>query len=384
MPRRLALLLSLALVPALCLAQTKKDKEEAATHFTRGTDFYKAGNFAAALAEFRAAYKAVPSFELLFNLGLSERSLSKYADAVKTLNQYLSDGGGKVSKDRREAVKKELDAIHAMVAEVTIKVQGSPSMVVLDGEKLAMSPIKQPLLVGPGKHTFRAEREGEAPDEKTLELVSGTKVQVLLTPHPKELLPGDLAIESNPAGATITLDGKIVGNSPVKTAPKEGSHEVIVELDGFVTARTEVVITAGQSRKVTIDLEPSARKRKLKIPFLGLGVTGGGLVLVGIGAAVSTSAHNASNQVSALFKSGGKWDDKYAAIEAGGQSSQTISLVLMVGGGLVAAAGIVISVLTLLSGGGSSDEAPPAPEEATSFYFAPSPSGATVGWSLRW
>ncbi len=379
MARRFALLLTLALLPSLGFAQSKKDKEEAGSHFTKGIEFYKEGNFAAALAEFRAAYRAVPSYEVLFNLGLSERRLFKYGDAVKTLNQYLSEGGAKVSKDRREAVKKELDAIREMVAEVTIKVEGSPAQVELDGEKLGKSPFKQPLLVGPGKHTFRAEREGEQPDEKTIELTSLTKVEVVLKPHPKELVPGDLAIESNPSGATITVDGKVVGATPLKLSVKEGGHEVIAELDGYATARTEVLVTGGQSRKMTIELDAQVRKKKLKLPLLGLGVTGGGVVLIAVGAIVTTSATGASNQVSALFKAGGKWDDRYAGIEAGGKSAQTWSTALMVTGGIVAAAGIVIGVITLLSSGGGEEST-----EESGFYFAPGPSGATVGWSLRW
>src|SRR4051812_24973181 len=60
----------------------REAKEEAASHFSKGIDFYKEGNYAAALAEFRAAYKALPSYEVLFNIGLSERRLFKYGDSV--------------------------------------------------------------------------------------------------------------------------------------------------------------------------------------------------------------------------------------------------------------------------------------------------------------
>ena len=119
--------LVLALLPVLAFAQGKKEKEEAGSHFSKGIDFYKEDNYAAALAEFNAAYKAVPSYEVLFNIGLSERRLFKYGASVKSLNKYLSEGGAKVPKDRREAVKKELDAIRELVAEVTIKVEGAPT-----------------------------------------------------------------------------------------------------------------------------------------------------------------------------------------------------------------------------------------------------------------
>ena len=64
-------------------------KKEAGVHYKRGVDFYKENNFSAALAEFKAAYQAAPSFEVLFNIGLSERRLFKYGQALRTLNKYL-------------------------------------------------------------------------------------------------------------------------------------------------------------------------------------------------------------------------------------------------------------------------------------------------------
>lgn len=373
--------LLLALLPALALAQGKKEKEEAGAHFTKGIDFYKEGNYAAALAEFNAAYKAVPSYEVLFNIGLSQRRLFKYGESVKTLNQYLTEGGAKVPKDRREAVKKELDAIRDLVAEVTIKVEGAPAYVEIDGEKLGKSPFKDPFLIGPGKHTFRAERDGEEPDEKTMELVSVTKIEVALKPRVKELPPGDLTIESSPANAVITLDGKIMGTTPVKATLKEGGHEVIAELDGYVTARTEVVLSPGQARKVTIELEPlAARGRgKLRFPLVGLIVVGVGGATIGGGAAWSLGAQSASKSVEALFAKGGQWTDQYAAIEGSGKGATTGSLALMVVGGVVVTAGLVISVITLLSGGGGGEEG-----EESGFYFALATGGATVGWSARW
>lgn len=380
--RSACVILLLALVPTAVLAQSKKDKEEAGSHFTKGIEFYKEGNYGAALAEFNAAYKAVPSHEVLFNIGLSQRRLFKYGDSVKTLNKYLSEGGAKVPKDRREAVKRELDAIRDLVAEVTIKVDGSPAWVTLDGERLGKSPFTEPLLIGPGKHTFRAERDGEEPDEKTLELTSVTKIEVALKPKVKELLPGDLTIESFPPRAVITLDGKVMGNAPVKAQLPEGGHEVIAEIEGYVTARTEVVITAGQARKVTIELERAGGgARKLKFPLLGVVLVGVGGATIGGGAALSLSAQSASKQVSALFAMGGEWNDSYAAIESGGKNAQLWSTVLMVTGGVIATAGIVVAVITMLSGGGADDE---APAEEAGFYFAPSGSGATVGWSTRW
>ncbi len=361
--------------PAAAKDTNKEAKEEAATHFTKGIDFYKEGNYSAALAEFRAAYKAVPSYEVLFNIGLCERRLFKYGDSVKTFNQYLSDGGAAVPKERRDAVKKELDQIRALVAEVTFKVEGAPADLYIDGDKLGKTPTSETVLLGPGKHTFRAEREGEEPDEKTLELVSATKLEVSLAPHKKAAVPGELTIESNPPGAVITMDGKLLGPSPVKEVVPEGGHEVIAELEGYVTSRTEVLVSAGQARKVTVELEIERAKRTLHFPVVGTVIfLAGGVSVVG-GVLLQGAANNNAKQVSALFEKGGTWDAKYQAIESNGHNDQTWSIVCVVAGGLIAATGATVALVQILTAD-SSDE--------SGFFFTPTPSGAYAGWSVRW
>lgn len=354
----------------------KEAKEEAASHFSKGIDFYKEGNYAAALAEFRAAYKAVPSYEVLFNIALCERRLFKYGDSVKTFNQYLADGGSSVPKDRRDAVKKELDQIRALVAEVTIKVEGAPADVYVDGDKLGKSPFNETLLLGPGKHTFRAEREGEEPDEKNLELVSATKLEVALAPHKKEVQPGELTIESNPPGAVITMDGKLLGPAPVKESVPEGGHEVIAELEGYVTSRTEVLVTAGQARKVTVELETERKKATVKFPLVGTVLFVGGGLVIGGGALLENGAAANAKQVSTLFQKGGTWDTRYAGIESSGKTDQTWGVVLFVTGSLIAATGAVVAIVQILTADSGDD--------SSSFYFTPTTNGAYAGWRVSW
>ena len=353
----------------------KEAKEEAATHFTKGIDFYKEGNYSAALAEFRAAYKAVPSYEVLFNIGLCERRLFKYGDSVKTFNQYLSDGGAAVPKERRDAVKKELDQIKALVAEVSFKVEGAPAEVYVDGDKLGKTPIAELLLLGPGKHTFRAEREGEEPDEKTLELVSATKLEVALAPHTKAAVPGELTIESNPPGAVITMDGKLLGPSPVKETVPEGGHEVIAELEGYVTSRTEVLVSAGQARKVTVELEIERAKRTLHFPLVGTIIFAVGGLTIGGGALLENAAGANAKQVSTLFQKGGTWDTRYASLESNGKTDQTWGVVLLVTGSLLAATGAVVAIVQILTSD-SGDE--------SGFFFTPTTNGAYAGWRVSW
>ena len=67
---------------------------------------------------------------------------------------------------------------------------------------------------------------------------------------------GSLYVDSRPRGATVTIDGRSVGQTPV-TVPEmaAGAHVVRIEMDGKkpVTANPRVV--AGQMERVTVSLE---------------------------------------------------------------------------------------------------------------------------------
>lgn len=188
---RWLLALTLLFAPvALAQGASKKDdakkeaqaKKEAADHYKKGVALFKEGDFASALAEFRAAYQALPSFEVLYNLGLTERRLFKYGQAVRTLNRYLEEGGKKVPADRRESVESELAQIRALTSQVTVTVEGAPAKVLVDGEEVGVTPLSEPVLLGPGRHVIRAVRDGESePAEESFELASGSTKEVALS-----------------------------------------------------------------------------------------------------------------------------------------------------------------------------------------------------------
>ncbi|MHB8876412.1 MAG: PEGA domain-containing protein [Myxococcaceae bacterium] len=376
-----ALLLILALW-ALPSAAAKPDaaaRDEAAGHFGKGISFFKSGDYQAALAEFKAAHRALPGFEVLYNIGISERRLYRYGDAVRSLNQYLEEGGKAVSRGRREDVRRELTEIRALVAEATVRVEGAPAEVKVDGEVVGTSPLPGPLLLGPGKHVVRAQREGEEPDEKAVEVVSGTNVEVVLAPRPKAQPQASLAIDSLPPEALVTVDGKFLGAAPVKAKLAAGGHTVVAELTGYLVAKSEVVLVPGQERTMRIDLEPEQRKQGRKLFVPGLALAGGGAALLGGGMLFGLQAQGASKKVSELFATGGAWDENYQRLEGAGQAGATWSAVLTTVG---AAALVTGAALTFaLSSSGAEEEEESYESEVS---VAPVPSGGLFAtWHAR-
>lgn len=54
-----------------------------------------------------------------------------------------------------------------------------------------------------------------------------------------------IAVESEPAGASVTIDGKSVGNTPLSQALEPGEHRIGLSKDGFVPHESTVTVGAG-------------------------------------------------------------------------------------------------------------------------------------------
>lgn len=72
--------------------------------------------------------------------------------------------------------------------------------------------------------------------------------------NPLVVTTGQIRIESNPAGAQILVDGNQVGASPRTLALLEGTHELVLTLDGYMTHTDSLAVIGGESRTITIPL----------------------------------------------------------------------------------------------------------------------------------
>lgn len=375
---RALLLVSLLAGSAFAANDTEK---EAATRFQRGVGLFKDGDFEAALTEFKQAYRIAPFYEVLYNIGLTQRRLFQYGEAVKSLNDYLEQGGKKVSAQRREAVRKELEEIRQLTCEVTLVIAGEGEAVItVDGIEVGKTPLKEPLLLRPGKRTIVVKRGDEIATE-TPSLLTASKVTLKIEPKRAE---GKLVIESDPPGAIIAVDGTIVGEAPALANVGVGAHTINADKDGYDQAAMEVTLTEGQSRRVTIKLVASREgdsgggggpRGSISIP--GIVVAGAGLAMIAGAIAFNASANGAAKQLSAIYATGGTYDTAAQQIEATGQTSSALSWLFGVTGGAALATGAIIFLATLFS-------EPAESSSDVSFFFTPTQNGVAAGWRISW
>jgi hypothetical protein len=344
------------LIAASAQAQTATpaQRKEAATHYQRGVALSKEGDFQAALSEFRAAYQAAPSFEVLFNIGFCERRIFKYGQALRTFAQYLKLGGEKVAADRRAAVAKEIEAVRALTAPIAVIVEGEPAAITVDGENEGKTPLTDMIPLGPGKHVVRAEREGDVAEERTIEVVSG-QAQAVQFSLKSLTRPVAVAFETKPVGALISIDGEAAAPSPRTVQLKPGSHEVVARLEGHTPTRTDVVVQPGQPRTVTLELLALApvvvtQAPSRPFPVLGVSLLSAGLIAGGLGVFFAVQASNSAAEVTAFTRPGGvTWDVQWGNTERTGQQQQLLAQILFVGGGALAVSGVIATFITALS-----------------------------------
>jgi tetratricopeptide (TPR) repeat protein len=252
--RRASLVLALAsvaLVPRAASAQQPAGVEEGRTRFTRGIDLYKEGNFHAALAEFRAAYAAAPSYRFHYNLGQTLYQLQDYAGAVRAFEQYLAEGGDKVDAERRKEVEADLAKLRPRVAQLTFVVNVPGAEVSIDEEPHGKVQ-KQPLLVSAGRRRISMTASGYQTETRVLDVAGTQKL--------------DLTFELKPIGgaAAAPTDRTAPTSGPTRSKSR-GPFYIGLVATGALGAGTAVMAIVASSKH-------SAYERALDVPNNAKGI----------------------------------------------------------------------------------------------------------------
>jgi hypothetical protein len=182
------------------------EADEASTRFKRGLQLFDEGDYTLALVEFERAYQLAPNYRALYNIALVDTQLGRYADASRTLEQYLHDGGDAIPPARRTEVQNTLAELRVRTATVEIATNVPGAEVSLDGKPVDAALLRAPMLIDAGEHTLRAVASGYHPGYKTFTLAGAdhTSVHVDLLALPVQRGPNDVPTEK---GRTLFWPG---------------------------------------------------------------------------------------------------------------------------------------------------------------------------------
>ena len=140
-------------------------------------------------------------------------------------------------------------------------VSSSPTAarIYLDGVDTGYSTPKTFTGIKAGIHTVRCVLNGYNDQSQSVTVSAGKTMTVKLTLPVQESATGSISVSSNPAGVRIYLDGVETGYSTPATLSgiSVGSHTVLGSLSGYTDQSQGVMVNAGQTSGIVLNLPAS-------------------------------------------------------------------------------------------------------------------------------
>ncbi|CAN0439593.1 unnamed protein product, partial [Phaeothamnion confervicola] len=138
-------------------------------------------------------------------------------------------------------------------ADMSVDTQPSGAELRVDGQRIATTPYVGELIEG--RRVLKLTRAGYKPWQQTLKVVAGSAVNlgtvVLLEAD------GQLRLQSNPSGASVTLDDNFVGRTPLDLAIAPGkAHRLHLSAEGYLPVTRGVSLAAAARETLDVALEP--------------------------------------------------------------------------------------------------------------------------------
>lgn len=154
------------------------------------------------------------------------------------------------------------------VGSVRIASVPTNARITIDGKPYGFTPFSGELEAG--QHRVRLEKNGAVPLEMTIDV---GRDQKLNRSFKLATAPGSIEVNSDPAGAQIRLDGKLVGIAPVTLKDvASGKHEISAGKAGFDSVTKTVEVAPGSCSEVDFVLESSTGQLHLSVVPAGVSV----------------------------------------------------------------------------------------------------------------
>ena len=139
-----------------------------------------------------------------------------------------------------------------------IETEPPEAVVSIDGQQAGTSPYTGEL--APGEHLLEVANDGYKTIQQQLQLDSGQQLSLKLALQQAQAgqVPPLVAVASDPQGAQLFLDGKLVGPTPIKARSTPGPHEIKLGLDGYISRTGKINLPDSRDfeLRMAISLKP--------------------------------------------------------------------------------------------------------------------------------
>jgi serine/threonine protein kinase len=155
--------------------------------------------------------------------------------------------------ERGRKTKSRPVAAAAVAAQLTVSSNPVGAQITFDGSPLCVTPCTL-TGIAPGQHAILATKNGYSSANRNLVLASGASTAISMD---LSAASAKLSVASNPAGATILVDGQDTGKlSPAQFLfNRPGAHTVVLRRYGYLDETTTVNAEAGQTATVNLVLK---------------------------------------------------------------------------------------------------------------------------------
>jgi formylglycine-generating enzyme required for sulfatase activity len=138
-------------------------------------------------------------------------------------------------------------------AEVSISSQPSGAQVKVDDTVIGVTPLTAEIVQGQRHITLSLDKH------KTVSLQQSVEAGKTLQLGAIELPPADgrLVLQTEPAGATVSVDGSFHGSTPLTLSLSSGAEHVVrVSKPGYQNSNKRVMLAADETQEVMLELAP--------------------------------------------------------------------------------------------------------------------------------
>lgn len=191
-----------ALALSLLLAAGAAEAQSAREAYARGLESFRAQRYAEALLSFESSYRAEPRPEVLYNIGLVQRALGRYLDAVDSWERFLAGDTSAVGAAVTQQARDGVVALRSMLATVTLRAQPACDEVLIDGRPARVEAGV--IRVDPGQRVLECRAAGHAPSRQDLRLGLSERRDVDLALRPLSSTTAGLSASTTVPSATPT------------------------------------------------------------------------------------------------------------------------------------------------------------------------------------
>ena len=330
----------------LCLstpawAVTPAQISRAQTLSAEGAKAFRAQNFEVALAKFQAANRIVPHPNLDVNIGRAYEALGQPDQAMVHCKIALNSVG--VPQSTRKAARACVDRVTEQIARPTLTITSTPpgAVVHIDGRSVGKTPWRGG--GEPGRRQIDLELDGFMPQKASINAERGQTYPLNLKLE-RAIKGGQLSVNSLPSGATVIVDGRMIGQTPIINHRLDaGSYRLEVRLTGYRPFATGISIVDGKTlqQNTTLVAKPVAPPQ-VQTRWPAWALMGAGVAAAGAGGYFGFRASQTRDDADTLARTSRAAADKedYDGLLDTMSSQQTTADILFLTGGTAFAGGL--------------------------------------------